>query len=133
MSAALWILNLAVAAQAGWIAIDYQDAEGTPYVNTANLRVVGDKTYYWQRIDYAKPRLIDGKWASSEFNNAVINCETSTQAFLYLSWYEGANASGQLTKYVFYPENRIEFHAIAPDSLADQERKIVCGARTKSN
>ena len=130
MSAVLCMLFLTGAAEVGWIEIENRDKDQTSYVNTSNIRVAGDKAYYWQKIVYAKPRLVDGKWSSSEFNNAVINCVTSTQAFLYLSWYDGANASGQLTKFAFHPENGIEFHPIAPDSVADMERKIVCSGRT---
>ena len=125
------MLFLTDAAQLGWVEIDYQDKDQTSYVNISNVRVAGDKSYYWQKIVYAKPRSIDGKWSSSEFNNVVVNCATSTQAFLYRSWYEDANATGQLTKYVFYPEKGIEFHPIAPDSAADLERKVACGGRMK--
>jgi len=131
MSVALSIFSLAVAAQVGWVEIDYKDVDTKSFVNTTSIRVAGDKVYYWQKIVYAKPQTIDGKLASSEFNNAVVNCEKSTQAFLYLSWYESANASGPLTKFAFYPEKEVEYHLILPDSRADLERKLVCGARSK--
>jgi hypothetical protein len=123
------ILFLAVAAQLGWVEIEYKDADARFYVNTASMRVAGDKVYYWQKTVYAQPRTVDGKSASSEFNNAVIDCVAATQAFLYLSWYENALASGPLTKYLFFPEKTVEYRPIVADSRADIERKLVCGAK----
>ena len=131
MSVASSILFLAVAAQAGWVEIDYKDADARFYVNTASMRVAGDKVYYWQKLVYAQARTVEGKSVSSEFNNAVIDCVAATQAFLYLSWYEDANASGPLTKYQFFAEKTVEYRPIVPASQADIERKLVCGAQNK--
>jgi len=131
MSVASSILFLAVAAQAGWVEIDYKDADARFYVNTASMRVVGDKVYYWQKLVYAQAQTVVGKSVSSEFNNAVIDCVAATQAFLYLSWYEDANASGPLTKYQFFAEKTVEYRPIVPASQADIERKLVCGAQNK--
>lgn len=128
---ALCILFLAGAAQVGWVEIDYKDEDGTSYVNTSNLRAAGDKVYYWEMMTYAKPRLINEKSSLSQLNQAVINCKTLTQAFLYLSWYDRPNATGQITKFLFIPQNAIDFRPIAPESLADIERKVVCSTQFK--
>ena len=126
------LLLWSAAAQPAWVGIDYQHEGDAFYVNTSNVKRAGDKVYYWSMITYSKPRLIDGKWSMSELNEAVTDCAAMQQAFLYLSRYDKPGGEGNITDFKLSPESKLEFRPIAPQSLADHERKIVCNLPVKA-